>query len=156
MEKSDQRALIQAVLDVLSTRNAVLASSFTLHKTGSYAVTGGPAHLGIAYQVGGIADGGGSAHQLSRLPRLSVQLTLDAGSDPKAKFALLQERQHEIEARVGHSLTWLPGGDSGDAARAVIRSWHQIDASNAPGDMKRWAATEADLFAQVFASELSS
>lgn len=89
-------------------------------------------------------------HPSSGLPRLAIQVTFETPNPTQELFDPLFARRNEIEAQVGHPLTWLPKGDNGKRKRAVIRSFARADAKNAPPDLAAWGAQEYLVFAEVF------
>jgi hypothetical protein len=146
---------MELILDVLSAieqRNPTALDALHLrHPPTPYAFTRKPAHLAIACQIGRLLDPAGPAATSLR-PRLSVQLTLEKPEPTHQLFDDIARHRNQIEARVGHPMTWLRHGDDGKASteRCIIRSFVRANGPTAPVDLAEWGAREYLTLAGVF------
>ncbi|MCA9847254.1 MAG: hypothetical protein KC472_04735, partial [Dehalococcoidia bacterium] len=113
-------ASVAAALEVLAEREPELRERFRLDKTARSAQTGGSAQWCIAYQLGVVTNPADTTGTIA--PRVAAQLTLQHRNSEALLFAVA-ERRDQVEATIGHRLSWLPGGESGGKLRSIIRSW---------------------------------
>ena len=86
-------------------------------------------------------------------PRVAAQLTLQHRNSEALLFAVA-ERRDQVEATIGHRLSWLPGGESGGKLRSIIRSWRPMEGS--PEELGAWMAEEMVRLREALAPALEA
>lgn len=133
----DGRNVVRLALRGLTSVAPQFAAEFKVYKDYRYANAGGSLDWGLSSQrsaVSNPADETGTP-----LYRVSAQLTVERADSRTILEALRADRQ-SIEAAMGHRVSWLPGGDTGDSKRSSIRSWRALDASEEA--LATWLWTE--------------
>ena len=144
-------ASVAAALEVLAEREPELRERFRLDKTARSAQTGGSAQWCIAYQLGVVTNPADTTGTIA--PRVAAQLTLQHRNSEALLFAVA-ERRDQVEATIGHRLSWLPGGESGGKLRSIIRSWRPMEGS--PEELGAWMAEEMVRLREALAPALEA
>lgn len=144
-------ASVATALEVLAAREPELRERFRLDKTARSAQTGGSAQWCVAYQLGVVTNPADTTGTI--VPRVAAQLTLQHRNSEALLFAVAAQRD-EVEATIGHRLSWLPGGESGGKLRSIIRSWRPMEGS--PEELGTWMAEEMIRLREALAPALEA
>ena len=130
-------AAVAAALEIIEARDPELRERFRVDKTARSAQTGGSVQWCIAYQLGLVTNPSDTTGTVT--PRVAAQLTIQHRNSESMLFALRQHKE-QVEANLGHHLSWLPGGEAGGKLRSIVRSWHPLE--GAPDELGQWMGEE--------------
>ena len=130
-------AAVAAALDAITAQEPELGARFRLDKTARSAQTGGSLQWCVAYQLGPVANPADTTGTAT--PRVAAQLTIQHRNSESMLFALRAHKE-QVEAALGHRLSWLPGGESGGKLRSIVRAWRPLD--DTPDALGRWMGDE--------------
>lgn len=141
MPSAAERTLGHAAVDRAGELLSRLHPAWPIRRRSNWWEVGkGAIHYALSYQEPAVTNPSARG-LLQPTPRVSVELVFDAPSNLSGKFELAQRDASRIHAAMGHSLVWLPNGNSGaDTKRHTIRSSRALDA--AAGDLASWLVIE--------------